>query len=149
MGEGYSLTPREAVALGVPCILADHTVHCVLGGIPSIRKVPATTCVKAYFSGNEHCGCYHQCSVDAVCEAMRDMRAHYAVYLEQAQKSRSIAREFLRRHLAPLFVTIIRPETLRLGKVNMVEPGQLITNDKKLYNKYLGIRRLVKKQRRS
>ena len=40
MGEGYSLTPREAIALGIPCILSNHTVHKVLAGVKGVWQFP-------------------------------------------------------------------------------------------------------------
>jgi len=39
-GEGYSIGPREALALGKPAVLSDIPPHRELGGIPGVALVP-------------------------------------------------------------------------------------------------------------
>jgi glycosyltransferase involved in cell wall biosynthesis len=38
-GEGYSITPREALHLGIPTILLDAHVHCEFSHLPGVIKV--------------------------------------------------------------------------------------------------------------
>lgn len=137
VGEGYSLTPREAIALGIPCILSYHTVHMMMGGLKSVVKVPASSCIRAYFPEmGEYCGCFHQCSISGVRKALREVYTNYPSYLAKAQLARVWAEQFLRSRLAPKFKTLISPSNIKLGKSNLILNNQLITNSPLLYKKY-------------
>lgn len=48
-GEGYSIGPREALALGKPLVLSDVGAHADLAGAPGVFMVPAATRVPARY----------------------------------------------------------------------------------------------------
>lgn len=135
-GEGYSLTPREALALAIPCILSYHTVHKSIRAL-GILRVPARTLVKAHFDQfDDDCGYFHHCSVGDLRKALRTMYNDYSHFKQEAWKGRTWTRKFLRSELAPLFATLIHPAKITLGNTNSITSSQLTTNDLSLYRKY-------------
>ncbi len=139
-GEGYSLTPREALAAGIPCIVTDHTVHKSITQAPGVLKVPANKLVKARFKEfNEMCGHFHTCTVDDLAKALREMYKDYRFYKNKALNGRTWARQFLRSSLAPLFYTLIRPSHIEMGATNTIGESLMTTTDRRLLNLYISL----------
>jgi glycosyltransferase involved in cell wall biosynthesis len=137
MGEGYSLTPRQALALGIPCIISNHTVHTALCALKSVISISTPLRVRAYFREmGEYCGYFNQCEVSRVREGLRSMYTNYNYYLSQAQEGREWVKHYKLAHLAPYFVTIIKPSALELGRTNIITPGKITTTSRTLYMKY-------------
>jgi glycosyltransferase involved in cell wall biosynthesis len=49
MGEGFSITPREALACGKPCILTKNTAQITLCAVPGVRAVRSDILVPAIY----------------------------------------------------------------------------------------------------
>lgn len=49
MGEGFSITPREALACGKPCILTKNTAQITLCSVPGVRAVLSDILVPAIY----------------------------------------------------------------------------------------------------
>lgn len=114
-GEGYSLTPREALALGIPCILSNNTAHA------SIIQTGF-----AYGVCDQH---------EAVC-AFEKMVTDFEVQKIAARAARGWVREFTYDNLRRLYLTIVRPEQVVLSDENIIKPGCLTTNSPELFKKY-------------
>lgn len=137
-GEGFSLTPREALALGKPCIISDNTSHKTIArtgyvyGVPSELKCPATY---SYLGGNW--GYNFDCSIGDVRKALREVYTNYQAYAEKAKAGRKWVEQYSWKTLKAKFLTLIKPSKVLLGAENRVTNDCLITSSEKLYRKYL------------
>ncbi len=138
LGEGYSISPREAMALGIPCILSQNTAHLTLCKSGLVRPVTSDLKVSADREpyGGADVGKMFDCSVADVRKALRDVYEHYNDYLTKARASRSWVKQYTFEALKPLYLTLIKPSKVVLGKENRLEPGCLTTDSEALYKKY-------------
>ncbi len=147
-GEGFSVTPREALALGIPCIIANNTAQktlCDSGFVCSVRsetQVPSTY-PKGLFT-EDPCGFQFKCEIDDVRRALREVYTHYEQHKQKALEGRKWVEQYLWKNLKSRFTNLIKPKTFILGMVNRVTNDYLMTNSLKLYSKYLQL--LIQKQ---
>lgn len=131
-GEGFSLSPREAMAAGIPCILSNNTAHktiCDSKFVYSIQSdIPLTE------EGNV--GLNFDCSINDVRKALRDVYCRYDHYLKIAQQGRKWAQQYSPAELAPKYLNLIKPKRIIYGQNNVLTDELLMTNSRKLYNKY-------------
>jgi glycosyltransferase involved in cell wall biosynthesis len=143
-GEGFSLIPREALALGIPCILSNNTASktiCNSGyirAVPSNQKGPPLPIYHLLFN---ECGEQFDCSVEDVVAALCDVYEHYQFYIKKARKGRKWVRQYdcESPKLQALYRTLVKPKKVILGKENTIKDGILVTNSEQLYHKYLQI----------
>lgn len=138
-GEGFSIQPREALALGIPVILSDQTAQSTLCQSGLVRSVPATIKEKACYESlpDDDYGYFFNVSIDDAAAAFQDVFHHYDEYLARAQQGREWVKYYEYKHLKPLYLTLVKPQQLILGEKNLVTEDTLTTNDVALYNKYL------------
>lgn len=138
-GEGFSLTPREALALGRPCILANHTAQKTLCKTGFVRPVPATIIEKHdgnNYSGEDVCTVFN-CSVDDLRAALRDVYENYNSYVSKAIKGREWVQRYLAPNLLPRYLSVIKPKRVLFGENNEATDEYLMTNSRELYNAYM------------
>lgn len=145
-GEGFSLTPREALALGIPCILSNHTVHEDLTHLGSVIAVDAQIKESAQdYTAimGEVCGNYHQGTVHDWKIALEKMYNNYEYYLSRNEEGREYTKRYLIQNLASSYRTLIKPLKVTLvdpnieGSANKIlSTGELITTSPTLYRKY-------------
>lgn len=140
-GEGFSNTPREALAMGIPCILSCNTGHTTICnanlayGIESSIKEPAD--YRKYFG--TYCGYYFNCKVDDVKTALREVYTNYQTYIERGPQAREWARQYTHANLKAKYVTLFKPKKVMLGNKNSIEDDCLITKSQELYQKYVAL----------
>lgn len=140
MGEGYSITPRDALALGLPCILLDHTVHKTMCTLPSVLSIEPYYDEKAYFRQmKSYCGRWQQAKIDSVQYALKTMYNRYQYFLSKTYQGREWVRQFTRERLAGYFVTLIKPQKIVLGATNSISQDTLTTTSERLFKKYRNI----------
>ena len=76
-GEGFSITPREALACGIPCILTNNTAHKTLCNSGLVRSVPSPLLEPSYHCND--CGYFFNCTISEVRQALRDVYTHYEI----------------------------------------------------------------------
>lgn len=139
-GEGFSITPREALALGIPCLLSTNSVHHTLfqsGFFISLKseiKVPA----KYEVFGNQEIGFFYDCSVEDLAAGMREIYDNYQQLLERAQSGREWVRQYLWPELKPYYLSLFKPQEIRTGE-NKIEKEYLQIKSPKLLQKYQNI----------
>lgn len=140
-GEGYSMSPREAMALGIPCVLSNNTAHTTICKTGLVRAVDSSIPVEIgeYYIKATDSGFRFNCSVEDVRAALRDVYEHYNMYLDKTKQAREWVRQYQFEELKPLYLTLVKPKKVVLGKENKLEAGCLTTNSKDLYEKYLSI----------
>jgi glycosyltransferase involved in cell wall biosynthesis len=137
-GEGFSITPREALALGIPCILSNNSVHRTLldSGFFIPLKAEEKTPAKYEVFGNQEIGSFYDCTMEDLAHEMRNLYHQYEEYLEIAQKGREWARQYCWSELRPYYLSLFQPQEIRLGNENKIEKEYLEIKNEKLYQKY-------------
>lgn len=136
MGEGFSITPRETMALGKPCIVSNNSCHktiCDSGFVIPLRseqKVPAYYEVFGKNIGNNF-----DCDTQELIDTMSNVVDNYDTYLARAQGGREWVKQYLWSSLAPTYVNLIRPKNVTLGDSNLVTEQVFQTKDKVLFAK--------------
>lgn len=139
-GEGFSLTPREALALGIPCIITNNTAHKTICDTEYVYSVPSNKIELAYyrcFGG--HCGNNFSCTIADAAKALKEVYINYRLYLDKAHNGRQWVERYLYKNLKAEYLTLIKPQKVILANENKIEKGILTTNSKTLYKKYLTI----------
>ncbi len=136
-GEGYSVTPREALALGIPCILSNNSAHKTIGASGCVYSVSSEISEPAYYSHLGMSGDYYNCSVKDVRKALREVYTHYSTYLNKAHKGRKWVERYTWKSLKKKFLNLIKPKKVKLGKDNVITDEYLMTSSQQLYDKYI------------
>lgn len=139
-GEGFSVTPREALALGIPCILSNNTAHRTICNTGLVRAVPSSIEEKADYSfyfGDENCGNNFGCTVEDARKALRDVYTNYHTYLKKAQQARPWVEKYTWSGVKAQFLNLVKPRKILLGDRNIVTDEYLMTTSRELYEKYL------------
>lgn len=145
-GEGFSIGPREAIALAIPCILSNNTAHKTIckGGftqnIPSLIKEKATCFNEVYNS--QDIGYQFNCNISEVRKSFRYVYKNYEDFLEKAALGKKWVKRYLWSKLKNKYLNLIKPKTIILGSENIVKNDSITTNSKKLYLKYIKIKKL-------
>lgn len=137
-GEGFSLCPREALTLGIPCILSSQTAQKTLCETGFVRAVPCPVEQPAFETiyGQEQLGHFYSCHIEDVRVALRDVYTHYSEYLEKAAKGKEWVRRYSWESLKNRYLNLIRPKSLLLGDQNSITEEYLMTNSSAFYEKY-------------
>lgn len=145
-GEGYSIGPREALALGIPCIITNNSAQQTIAKSGLVRMVPAeipapppTDCDWAGTFGNEDIGYYADCSLKDVKQALRDVYEQYDIYFDNAKKGSEWVSQYDLPRMKEKYFNLIKPKKIILGNQNVITDDYLMTTSESLYNKYLGI----------
>lgn len=141
-GEGFSFIPREALALGIPVIIANNTASttiCNSGfvrAVPCYKKGPANSIYQAIFQ--ESCGEQFDCDVNDVVTALLDVYNNYQDYIAKARNGRKWVDRYNTTNpkLQDLYYTLIKPKKILIGNKNTIKNGVIMTTSPKLYKKY-------------
>ncbi len=136
-GEGFSLTPREALALGKPCIISNNTAHTTIAETGFVYSVPSLLQEPAHYSGFGHCGYNFNCTLADTRKALRDVYTNYQMYVAKAQEGRKWVERYLWKNVKAKFLNLIKPKDVRLGGENRITDEFIMTSSPMLYNKYM------------
>jgi glycosyltransferase involved in cell wall biosynthesis len=145
-GEGFSITPREALAVGIPCIVTDNTAQKTICESGCVRVVPSNILIPLK-KDRESIGNRFDCTSKDVRAALRDVYKNYDFYLTKAKEGRSWVQQYRWINLQKKYMNLVIPNKLILGDKNEVTDDYLMTNSQKLYDKYQEL--LNKKRRRN
>jgi len=139
-GEGYSITPREALANGIPCILSNNTARTTLCNSGYVNSIPLSILEPSY-NCNDCGGNAIDCKLEDVCLAMRHVFGNYKEYLELTAGGRQWIRQYNYKSLKPYYLSLVKPKRVILGKENKICDDFIMTDSVSLFNKYkeLGI----------
>ena len=140
-GEGFSLTPREAMAAGIPCIVSNNTSHMTLCNSGLVYSVPADI-KETHINGDRKCGNNFNCRIEDVRKALRDVYYNYQYYLKKAQLAREWVKQYHGNSLKPKYLNLFKPRKILWGHHDEVTDDYLVTTDVKLCRKYLALSKL-------
>ena len=138
-GEGFSIQPREAMALGIPVIVTDNTGQSTICKSGFVKVVKSEIVEPAYyFKSKFSSGHRFNCNVDEAADAIMDVYQNYDQYLNKAQDARKWASNYSYSNdkIAELYRTLVGPKKLILGDENQVTSEYLMTDSKELFDKY-------------
>lgn len=139
--EGFSIQPREAMALGIPCVVSDNTAQTTICKSGLVKTVSCPIKEPAYYENfKDVFGFYYRVELQESAQALKDVYVNYTTYLSQAEKSRAWASQYEYDALHALYKSLITPEIVLMGNEDKIEPHQLITTSRALYEKYQRIK---------
>jgi glycosyltransferase involved in cell wall biosynthesis len=136
-GEGFSIQPREAMALGIPVIVTNNTGQKTICESGLVRVVPSPYAIQAFYPFPGDFGEQYQCRTSDVVDALRDVYTKYETYLQKSADARKWASQYHFTKMTPLYRSLIKPVRVVLGKKNeILADGTVVTTSKKLIRKY-------------
>lgn len=139
-GEGFSITPRESLALGIPTIVTNNTAQKTICSTDLVRAVPSTIRIPTNRKTvNEQVSYQFNCRLEDVQAALRDVYQNYQRYLEKAHQGREWVKQYRWNDLRKKYLNLIKPKIIKLGNINEVTDEYFMTDSKELYQKYLEI----------
>ncbi len=136
-GEGFSITPREAMALGVPCILSNNTAHKTICDSGYVSWVPCPYVVDSCSFGLGGLPVRDfDCSAKDAQWALRDMYEHYDIYYARAQEGKLWVQRYEWDNVMCYYEQLFYPFSINLGEDNKVGGDGLVTSDFALFEKY-------------
>lgn len=135
--EGFSIQPREAMALGIPCIVSDNTAQSTICKSGLVKSIPSSIKEPAYYEHFQDIfGFRYDVDFEESVRALREVYDRYDDYLSQAASLREWASYYDYEKLRPLYKSLIKPQKVVLGKENIIREDVLITTSEALYKKY-------------
>ncbi len=136
--EGFSFTPRESIALGVPTILSNNTSHKPLCQtqyfipVKSDIKEPADyTWITGDYQGYNFN--MHQTDLE---NALEFVYNNYDYCLGKANQGREWVKKFTYKNLEKKYLNLIKPKKIILGAKDVITDDYIMTTSKELYEKY-------------
>lgn len=138
-GEGFSVTPRESIALGIPTIISNNTAHKELSKTPYFLPVKSNVKELSNFTQDlgTYCGYNFNTNQKYLENALETVYNNYEDHLAIASKGREWVKQFTYKSLEKQYLNIIKPEKVIFGTENIIKNDYLMTTSKKLYEKYL------------
>ena len=132
-GEGFSIIPREILAMGIPCIVSNNSAQSTICKSGCVRVVPSDIVERA----NPHPrGNWFNVRQDDVQKALRDVYQNYGHYLKLAHKGREWVKQYLPENLTKKYKMLVEPSRVLLGDRNEITDDYLMTDSPELFAKY-------------
>lgn len=136
-GEGFSVTPREALALGIPCILSYNTAQITICDTGFVKSVASNRMEPAFYDMFDRiCGADFNCTKADVKKALQEVYTNYNTYLLKAHEGREWVKQYQMPNLKQKYLALIKPKKVLLSDKNCVTDDYLETDSKALFEKY-------------
>ncbi|CDK30744.1 glycosyltransferase [Candidatus Babela massiliensis] len=146
-GEGFSITPRESISLGIPTIISNNTAHKELTQttffIPLKSKIKEPADYRWLFG--KYCGYNFNIMQKDLEQVLEEVYNNYEHYLKKSQLGREWVKQYRYNNLEQKYINIIKPKKIIFGNNNIITDDYVMTSSKKLFEKYKNIITHVKK----
>lgn len=143
-GEGFSFSPREAMALGIPVIISDNTAHHTICESGLVTAVKSDILEPAYFSlFKKEYGYFYGTSMNDAVEALQEVYYNYEKHRKKVVSGRNWVMQYHAHNLKKKYLNIIKPKQVRFGSENTITDEFIMTNSESLYQKYMHLYDLV------
>ena len=132
-GEGFSIIPREVLALGIPCIITNNTAQSTICSSGFVRSIKSEIPEEERKTG---CGYFFNTEINDVREALQDVYQNYDHYLKLAHQGREWVKQYLPENLMQKYRNLVKPRSVILGNRNEITDDYLMTDSPALFNKY-------------
>lgn len=141
MSEGFSIQPREAMTLGIPCIVSDNTAQSTICSSGLVKSVPTSHTEPAFYEFfNDVSGVRYVPDFGKTVEALKDVYQNYEQYLTKSEQMKKWALQYNYKNLHTYYKTLVKPQKVVFGQENKIDDGTLITSSESLYKKYKKLR---------
>lgn len=135
--EGFSITPREALAMKKPCILSNNTAHKKMCAKKYAYGVKSEIKESAYYNiFGKDVGYNFAMKEEDLKKAFLELYNNYDQYLSKAEENQKWVKKYLAKNLKFKYLNLVKPKKIILGPTNKITNDYLMTNSKKLYLKY-------------
>lgn len=135
--EGFSIQPREAMALGIPVIVSNNTAQTTLCQSHLVEGVSCPTTEPAYYEHfQETFGVRFNIDINEAAEKMKSVYENYSHHLKTASERRIWASQYDYSYLKKFYKTLVKPKEVVLSSENKITENILMTNSIKLKDKY-------------
>ncbi len=140
--EGFSVRPREAIALGIPTILSNNTAHKPLCKTPYFIPVKSNIKEVADYTSifGDYYGYNFNCSQEDVEKTLEEVYNNYEYYLNRSKQGRYWVNMFKYEYLEKKYLNLVKPDKIILGSKDLITDEYIMTSSKSLYEKYLLIK---------
>jgi hypothetical protein len=135
-GEGFSITPLEAITLKVPLILSNNTAHIKYCNQPF--TIPINCPVKEYIYDiyTRSDLQFYNLKIEDACNAMIKMYKNYQYYKDMAIKyGPKFALNFSYQELHKKYKTIVLPRKIIVSNKKIIHDNYIETDSMEFYNK--------------
>ena len=140
-GEGFSISPREALALGIPCILTNNTAQKTICSSGFVEAVKSDILEPAYYYcfSKMPVGYHFGSHLSDVMNSMKNVYYNYSHHKERALKGKVWVEQYLRKNVVKKYSMLISPKKIVFSDSNVITEDCLFTSSKSLYNKYINL----------
>ena len=138
-GEGFSIQPREAMALRIPVVASNNTGQKTLCDSSLVTAVRSEILERGIFFGRPLLfGQQFNCEEEDVVKGLVEVYQNYEQHLQKAKKARDWVSfyDYRNSHLQNLYKSLVSPKRIVLGPRNEVHEEYLMTTSRELYDKY-------------
>lgn len=137
-GEGFSITPRESLACGIPCILTNNTAHKTICNSGFVYSINADIVEKAEcMIDTNHSTLDFNCLEEDLRMALRNIYENYESHLSKFQNAgREWVKQYRWENLKYKYINLIKPNEIILGDKDIITDEYLMTSSHSLYKKY-------------
>ncbi len=136
-GEGFSITPREALKSGIPVICLNYGVQkniCNSGYVYSINPNKIKPCFIDSYGG--YCGEIEYADFSVISDAMVNLVNNYDYYKKLAEASNEWLKMFDIKYAGNKFNNLLNPECIIFGNENKILDNGFMTNNNELLVKF-------------
>ncbi len=130
-GEGFSIIPREVLALGIPCIVANNTAQQTICNSGFVRPVPSNIIeTLPVLAGN-----WFNTDPKDTGEAMVDVYQNYDYYVKLVKQGRTWVKQYLAENLTKKYRSLFFPKMVVFGDCDELTDDYLMTSSLAFYTK--------------
>jgi len=136
-GEGFSIQPREAMALGIPCLLTDNTAQSSIVKEAHVVSLPTPLKKPCYYSYlKSYSGQNFDFEVEELKNRLKDAYAQRHELLAYSEKNREYASFYEYQKVKNLYRNLISPQKVKISHQNVITSEGLETNSLELAKKF-------------
>ncbi|MCH9631583.1 MAG: hypothetical protein S4CHLAM37_16070 [Chlamydiia bacterium] len=140
-GEGFSIQPREAMALGVPCIVSDNTAQSTICKSQLVKSVASNIIESPIYElfKEDDFGNNYNVDLEEATNALLDVYNNYERYLKLSKEARTWCSKYRFESLEKQYFTLVKPRKIVFGTEDNITENQITTTSKELIEKYKSI----------
>lgn len=136
-GEGFSIQPREALALGIPVLLSDNTAQTSIIKHAAVQSLPSAIEKPCYYKNLHNvCGSNFDFELDDLVEALKKAYDNRFDLMANAENNKAYAASYDYTKIKHLYKNIIKPKICILGESNQILEDGIMTDSIELIQKY-------------
>jgi glycosyltransferase involved in cell wall biosynthesis len=134
-GEGYSIQPREALSIGIPCILSMNTAQSKFKNNPYVIGINCNKEIPSEFMGIKNTsGSWFSFEKEELKKALLEMYENYNTYTGSKSDMFKTVEQYDFANIAMRYKQIAKPR-FKMGKTNSINDNYIETDCRILFEK--------------